>query len=124
MIHIVAPSRYKVYRKQIAAYAQSVQSAHGIDPRAIINIVFVGKRKMMELARTYKQENVALPVLSFAYLDSFDVSEEPVFGEIIMCYPQVVLLAAEREKTIERVIEDLTDHAFQNLMKDYRDKRD
>lgn len=73
-----------------------------------VNVVFVGKNKMRKLAVCYKNENVALPVLSFPYRDD-------LLGEVIICYPQAVLLAAERSKTVDQIISFLIEHALKNL---------
>lgn len=73
---------------------------------------------MRAIAREYKHENVALPVLAFPYKDkTAHDTEQPLLGEIFICYPQAVLLAAEKDKTVQSMIESLTDHGIQNLLK-------
>jgi rRNA maturation RNase YbeY len=116
MIHIVGSSRYKVdkkaIRKQIDPYLPKV----GLDPTGIINIILVGKRKMTQIASTYKHENVALPVLSFTFNETTD-PDEHLIGEIYICYPQAVLLAAERGKRVEETFQWLIEHGIRNLVK-------
>lgn len=68
---------------------------------------------MKETAAKYKRENVALPVLSFLYEDTPQKGE--TVGEIVLCYPQVVLLAAERGKRVDDVIVSLIEHGINNL---------
>jgi len=71
---------------------------------------------MRSVAATYKHEDVALPVLAFSYRNDEDM-EEPLLGEIVLCYPQVVLLAAERNKRLDSLIDELVIHGLKNLLK-------
>jgi ssRNA-specific RNase YbeY (16S rRNA maturation enzyme) len=89
---------------------------YDIPNKAVLNIVFIGRRKMREIANTYKHEDVALPVLAFPYKGE-QIGEEELFGEVVLCYPQVVLLAAEREKKLDDMMEQLLDHGIKNLLK-------
>lgn len=86
-----------------------------------INIIFIGKRKMLEIANKYKSENEALPVLTFPYLKNndniSDVPDEKVIGEIFICYPQAVLLAAERNKIVDKMMLELIIHGINNIFK-------
>ena len=116
MIHIFSSSRYKFDKKEIKEFAQSVLSRYHATDLVAVNIVFVGKRKMKDIARTYKNEDVALPVLSFPYQDE-QKNTENVVGEVIICYPQAVLLAAERGKKVSVMMNQLIEHGIQNLYK-------
>lgn len=115
MINIVGSSRYQVNRKVLKEQMESLFSQANIEPQQVVNVVFVGKRKMKDIATTYKNEAVALPVLAFPYNES--VNPDNLMGEIIVCYPQSVLLAAERNKRVEDMIKQLIEHAFKNLLK-------
>ena len=87
---------------------------HSLSLQKTLNVVFVGRIKMKQIANTYKHENVALPVLAFPYHEQ---EGEQLIGEIVICYPQAVLLAAERNKTVEDMLVWLMDHAIKNLLK-------
>lgn len=78
--------------------------------------MFVGKTKMRSIASTYKQEDVALPVLAFPYRSDRSTGE-PLLGEIFLCYPQIILLAAERNKRLDPMIDELIIHGIKNLLK-------
>jgi len=110
MIRIVTSSRYLVDRKRIRACVEK------ISPSQSVNVIFVGKNKMRSISSTYKHENVALPVLAFPYKDDEEMGE-PLLGEIFLCYPQVVLLAAERNKRLDALIDELIVHGMNNLLK-------
>ena len=115
MINIIAPTRYRIGKKRLRPLIFSIMEKCGIAEKTLLNIVFVGKRKMKEIALKYKKEDVALPVLAFPYKD-ITIEGEELIGEIFLCYPQVVLLAAEREKRVEETILKLIDHGIQNIL--------
>jgi len=90
---------------------------YGLPTSAVLNIVFVGKKKMKTVSKKYKQENVALPVLSFSYLEESKTSKaDNVLGEIFICYPQAVLLAAEKDKKVDNIILQLLKHGIDNIL--------
>ncbi|MFA9288515.1 MAG: rRNA maturation RNase YbeY [Weeksellaceae bacterium] len=117
MINIFGSSRYDIQKKTLKAFAEDVLRKYRVNPSTGVNLVFVGKRKMREIANTYKNEDVALPVLSFSYLSDKDREPDGVLGEVIICYPQAILLAAEREKKVEDTMKQLIEHGLQNIFK-------
>lgn len=114
MINIISSSRYKINRKKIFAIVDDFFTKKNINEVNIVNIVFVGKNKMKKLATTYKNEPVALPVLSFPYNEKQE--NNILIGEIFICYPQAVLLAAERNKRVDETINNLLIHGLENLI--------
>ena len=116
MINVTAPSRYRISKKNIRQLGAFLYGKYSLPADAILNIVFVGKRKMISIASAYKKENVALPVLSFKYAES-SPEKEDLLGEIFICYPQVILLAAERGKKVDDTLANLIEHGLQNLLK-------
>jgi ssRNA-specific RNase YbeY (16S rRNA maturation enzyme) len=115
MINIISSSRYKIHKDHILNHATTVLDQFGVEEKDVVNIVFVGKRKMTEISNEYKHENVALPVLAFPYKQ--DETTPNLFGEVILCYPQVVLLAAERQRKLDDIINQLVEHGLRNLLK-------
>lgn len=116
MINIISSSRYKINRKKIKEIISDFLAKKNIDQEInIVNIAFIGKNKMKNIATNYKNEPVALPVLSFSYNEK---QENNIFlGEIFICYPQAVLLAAERNKKVDETINNLIIHGLENLIK-------
>lgn len=115
MIKIFSRASYKFDRKNIKKEIKKFLLEKGLG-NYHLNIIFVGKRKMRQLTEKYKKEKVALPVLAFPYFKDENVFEEPLLGEIFLCYPQVVLLSAEREKEVDKMIIDLIKHGINNLL--------
>lgn len=111
MIHVYTSSRYKVNKQKIINHAETFLRVRHYQLNGFINIVFVGQRKMKQVAREYLDVDIAKPVLTFR------LDEDETFGEIYMCYPQVVLLAAEKNKTVSHMISDLVEHGIDNLFK-------
>jgi len=116
MLRIITSSRYLIDRKRIRLCVAKIFSTLQMDTTLSVNIVFVGKNKMRSIASVYKHEDVALPVLAFPYRNDTDMGE-PLLGEIFLCYPQVVLLAAERNKRLDVIIDELIEHGIKNLLK-------
>lgn len=113
MINIFCPSRYKINRKLIKKEVDNFFGKKNFPSQSLLNIIFIGKNKMKTLASSYKNENVALPVLSFPY----NQKNDGIMGEIFICYPQTILLAAERNKKVDEVILQLIKHGIENLFK-------
>ncbi|MEO6508509.1 MAG: rRNA maturation RNase YbeY [Patescibacteria group bacterium] len=116
MIHIVTSSRYRIHKTSLLRNTESLLRKYEVTEDAVLNIAFVGKRKMREISNTYKHEDVALPVLAFPYKEE-TVENERLLGEIVLCYPQVVLLAAERSKKLDDMMFQLIEHGLKNLLK-------
>lgn len=118
MVMIFSDSRYKIDRGAIQNQSKLVFKKAGFSDMDILNIIFVGSRKMRQIALDYKKEKTVHPILSFAYPDDAQkamVEKEKVVGEIFICYPQAVLLAAEREKRVDVVIHQLIEHGVKTI---------
>lgn len=112
MVNIICPSRYKINRAAVRSYTDQYLKKLGIPPQYILNIIFVGRVKMKSIAAKYKHASQALPVLSFPY----NQEKDRLLGEIFICYPQAVLLAAERNRKVDHIISFLIKHAINNLI--------
>jgi ssRNA-specific RNase YbeY (16S rRNA maturation enzyme) len=112
MINIITSSRYQIDRKKIKSVLNDYLNIKGITTDYIFNIVFAGRNKMKSISQKYKQENQILPVLSFSYHQ-----DKPPVGEIFICYPLAILLAAERNKKVDDTIINLIKHGVDNLLK-------
>lgn len=141
MIHIVDSARFRIDKIFVKQTAQAYLEKIGVDKKADLNIIFVGKRKMLYIATVYKREPEALPVLSFSYITTKKIMKQAVeidgdtiqhteltatlptivhddnlLGEIFICYPQAVLLAAERNKKVDDTLKSLIEHGINNLV--------
>lgn len=115
MINIISSSRYKIARKSIKDVASGFLSEHGFSEGHDINIIFAGKNKLKIIAKKYKHENLALPVLTFVYNESDEGKK--YLGEVFICYPQAVIMAAQKGKKVDEIIEKLVLHGLDNIIK-------
>lgn len=115
MINIISSSRYKINRKLVRKKTTDFLLSKGVNENNTINLVFVGRNKMKDISNKYKNEDVALPVLSFLYNER--EGEKNFLGEIIICYPQAILLAADRNKAVDEIMMSLVEHGIKNLLK-------
>ena len=116
MINIFSPSRYTLEKKVLKKAVSFFLKQKDVDETVELNLIFIGKRKMRQIASTYKKEDIALPVLSFDYSkDKSNASN--LLGEVFLCYPQIVLLAAERNKRVNEMIIDMIKHGIENVLK-------
>lgn len=115
MINIFSSSRYKIDREKIKKAVMDFLSKKNLDKeKIIINIIFSGRNKIKKITERYKNEKEVLPVLSFSYNEK---QEEKIFlGEIFVCYPLAVLLAAERNKKVDETINNLIIHGLENII--------
>ena len=116
MINIVTSSRYKINRQKIKLFVGNMFEKEQLTSQYSLNIVFVGKNKMKNLTEKYKGEKEALPVLSFPYNEKVGEAEL-LLGEVVVCFPLVILLAAERNKRVDEMINELIKHGVENLLK-------
>ncbi len=124
MVKVFSDPRYKINKKSVKKNSSQLLEKKGISPDYLLNIAFVGARKMKFCAREYKKENVALPILSFSYVNQKreqgneppTPEEEKLLGEIVICYPQALLLAAERNKSVDTMLLSLIEHGIENIL--------
>ena len=116
MINIISSSRYKINRQKIKTFIRDFFEKEQIALEHSFNVVFVGKNKMKFFTEKYKNEKETLPILSFKYNENIG-DNEVLLGEIIICYPLVILLAAERNKRVDEMINELVKHGIENLLK-------
>lgn len=115
MVSIITSSRYKLDRKLVRHIAQDMLVNHGYGANYSLNIIFAGRTKLRELAKKYKKEDEALPVLTFIYNEDSD--EKKYLGEIFICYPQAVIMAAQKNKKVDDMIVFLVKHGVDNILK-------
>ncbi len=120
MIRIISPSRYIVDKQSLKSEVTGHLTKKMIQDRPNINIIFVGMRAMKTISKDFAKSDVVHPVLSFDYSkDRIGPSgeEESLLGEVVICYPQAILLATERDRSVNSTISELVIHGVDNLLK-------
>ncbi len=95
---------------------------NGIFSDAVVEVAIVGEKKMLELAKTYLDEdNVLHNVLSFPTSETKGQFVTPPdgfmhLGEIVVCYPQAVREANDEGKRIDEKVIELVEHSALHLL--------
>lgn len=114
-VYFTSDARYRIDRVFAVKTLQKAWAEKDLPAEGVVSLVFVGSRKSKQLSKEYLKDNQEHPVLTFPYS-----SKEKVFpaeftgnllGEIVICYPQVALHAADQDKEINKVISQFLDHA-------------
>ena len=117
-IYYTADSRYKVDRRFVLSYIQKSWLEREM-PSGVLSVAFVGSRKGRQLAKEYLKDDIEHPVITFPLVTReghFEVqNDETLLGEIVICYPQVALYAADKNREINKIIEQFLDHAISVL---------
>lgn len=123
-VDIRSDSRYSINREKIRESVNSVLSKEGLE-NVDVSVFVVGKRKMRELNKKYRNLDYATNVLSFC---QFDLGLEDVgdfansgdgqlyLGDIVLCFPVVVEQAAESWLLVDDWINTLIEHSMQHLL--------
>ncbi|MCR4324287.1 MAG: rRNA maturation RNase YbeY [Candidatus Curtissbacteria bacterium] len=119
-------TRYPVNRKAIRKAVFDTFLKHGIVSSCEVSVFIVGERKMKELSEKYYGDSDLHEVFSFPLEDSESSSENRGFvnspddklrlGDIVLCWPQVVMLAGQEGIMVDEEISFLTAHAAEHLL--------
>ncbi|PJE63869.1 hypothetical protein COU89_00950 [Candidatus Roizmanbacteria bacterium CG10_big_fil_rev_8_21_14_0_10_45_7] len=115
MLHIdvSADPRYKIDRRFIRSFLKDGWEKRLL-PSGKVSVAFVGSRKARELAKKYLHDDTAHPVITVPHgtKGALFPGGDDVIGEIVICFSQVVIFAAEQDKEINTVISQFLDHAM------------
>lgn len=125
-IDIKADSKYPIDRKKIRASIDRVLVDRGVHEKVYVSVSVVGDRKMRFLNKKYRDKDYATDVLSFPTFDPTQAFEEAGFshpetvgrnlGDIVVSYPQAVLIAARTNQMLDEVISFLVEHSVLHLL--------
>ncbi len=113
-IDVTSDPRYKVDRRFIRAYLQGGWRTRGLPDRGKVSVAFVGARKARALAKQYLNDDTAHPVLTLPYgkKDAAFPGSEDLLAEIVICFSQAAIFAAQQDKEVNTVISQFLDHAM------------
>lgn len=128
---IKTESRYPINRKSIRRTVEEVFENEKISKiNAEISIVVCGARKMKDLTDKYLKDNKVHEVLSFPLEDitsnkgAFVAAPDEVLrlGDVIVSWPEVLRLAAEKDIFIDEEIAFLVAHGVEHLLGKHHDE--
>ena len=124
-VEIFADSRYPINRKQVRKAVLDTLFKNKVTSGDIeVSVAVVGKRKMRELSKKYLEDEQDHEVLSFGYEDLGQMAKGFInppdgylrLGDIVLCWPELVILAAKDDVMVEDEVYMLTAHATEHLL--------
>ena len=122
-IFLKRESRYFLNRPAIKKMVEDFLKKQKVTGRVEVSLAVVGDRKMRELNLKYRQIDEVTSVLAFPQelcgrRNEFVNPPDKVLrlGDIVISYPQAVMLAAQENKLVGQKIEDLVEHGLRNLL--------
>lgn len=116
---ITSESRFPVNRKALRQTVEQFLAEQKIKSEIEVSLVIVGDRKMRDLNSKYRQLEETTPVLTFAQEEGTAFVSPPDkvlrLGDIVISYPQAVLMAARENKLVDQKIGELVQHGLKNL---------
>ncbi len=129
-VTIQADSKFPVNRGQVRETVDKVVAEYGLK-EAVVGIVVVGDRKMTALNQQWMKREGTTDVLSFPMEDmgagngsalGFVMPEGPlVLGDVVVCWPQAVRQAAERNMMVDDEVAVLVEHGVRHLLGEHHD---
>lgn len=111
-------SRYPANTREIKKKILKVLQEEGVK-EGVISLSFVGKRKIIDLAKTYLgEENTVHEILTFPYSEGEPIKVEgPLqLGDIVICYPEARKIAQKRNRMVDDVLGELAEHGTLHLL--------
>lgn len=122
---ISTDTRYKVNRKIIRkAVEETLNKNKAGNLDAEVSIAVVGERKMKTLTDKYKKDDKKHQILSFSNEDISQIGKGFVnppdgalrLGDIVLCWPQLLLEASKDDIMVDEELYDLTSHGVEHLL--------
>ncbi len=115
-VDILGGTRYKIDRKKIRETVEKTLKSHGVADMAEVSVVVVGERKMSQLHLKYLQAEGPTDVMSWP-LEGVNYPDDVLrLGDVVVCYPVAVKLAAEENMMVDEKIASLVEHGCLHLL--------
>ena len=120
-VKISADSKYPVDRVRIRGAVKKATNEYGLTG-AVIGILVVGERKMADLNKKWMKRQGPTDVLSFPMEGGFDEIDGPyILGDVVVCYPQAVKQAGEKNILVDDEIDALVEHGVRHLLGEHHE---
>lgn len=122
---ISTDTRYPVNRKIIKKAVSDTLLNNRVEGNCEVSVSVVGQRKMKDLTEKYVGDGENHEVLSFPLEDStfrqktgfVNVPDETLrLGDIILCWPEILLLASNEDVFVDEKVYFLTCHSVEHLL--------
>jgi rRNA maturation RNase YbeY len=125
-VNIVTDTRYPVNRKTIRkAIADTLNLNKMLSGELEVSVAVVGKRKMGYITDEFVKDGKSHEVLAFPFEEltqelksGFINSPDGILrlGDIVLCWPEVLLSAARDDVLVDDEVYTLTAHAVEHLL--------
>lgn len=125
-VNIVSDTRYPVNRKTIRrAITDTLDSNKMLSEELEVSVAVVGKRKMGYLTKEFVKDGKSHEVLAFPLEEltqelksGFINSPDGILrlGDIVLCWPEVLLSASRDDVLVDTEVYSLTAHAVEHLL--------
>lgn len=122
-IFLKRESRYPLNRLATKKMVEDFLKKQKVMGKVEVSLAVVGDRKMRELNLKYRQIDEVTSVLAFPQelcgrRNEFVNPPDEVLrlGDIVISYPQAVLMAGKENKMVEGKIKELVEHGLKNLL--------
>lgn len=121
---ISGDTRYPINRKVVRKAVSDTLRTNKIAD-AEVSVFVVGNRKMRELRDKYMKDNADHEVMSFPLeeithdaVGGFISPPDGILrlGDIVLCWPQVLLLASSQESMVDDKVYSLVAHSVEHLL--------
>lgn len=119
---VSSDSRYKINKPAIQNCIINLLASHKITGNVEVEVAIVGDRKMHDLNKHYRKIDDTTDVLSFSLVESgkggfVSLPDKTLrLGSIVVSYPQAIVNAMEKAKSVEEEINFLVEHGLSHLL--------
>lgn len=135
---IVTDSRYPLNRKLVRKAVADTFLKHKIaDSNAQVSVAVIGARKMKDITQTYLGDNQKHEMLTFSFEDMSTQVDKALpagrqgfvyppdgilrLGDIILCWPYLLLAAAADDMMVDEEIYALAVHGTEHLLGEHHE---
>jgi len=104
----------KIEEAKLKKIVERTLGAVGVK-NAAVSIAVIGDEEMKKMNNFYRGKNKTTDVLSFTYESYKSGFKKPLFGEIVICYPQAVRQAKQQKHGVVEEIKMLLVHGALHL---------
>ncbi|MFV1917742.1 MAG: rRNA maturation RNase YbeY, partial [Patescibacteria group bacterium] len=120
-VYVRKQTNYPIKASVIKRNLISFFKERGIVSDAVVSVVIVGEKKMLDIGRKYLKDNNVHNVLSFTADEGrgdfvYPPGEHINLGEIVVCYPKAAEEAKGEGKRIDEKVSELLEHGALHLM--------
>lgn len=93
-----------------------MESENIVSMDAEVSVSVVGRRKMKALTDKYLKDGKEHEVISFPLEGGVGPDEVLRLGDVVLCWPEVLLCAARDNSMVDAEVEKLTAHGVEHLL--------